>query len=428
MTARADVDVLVKELESQSWAVGTTVLADLSPCAATPHFPSAIRRFVRPLEDMMDDFYPQPSSLYEASQTWLTATGNVADTAEDLNRLRLEMWGLEGNLAQGIAETLIQVADDAHDVANWTKVVSQALELCVTIFESVRIAVCQALNLLAEYARTFGDVFFGSWPWEASKKADAVWAFAREVERAVEACATLLDQTLQAGRDLVRLLADLQRAIYRFHDEVERILGNVAGLIPEGEPPAIEVGTPAGDYGEIYYPPKVPFDGSDLRIDGDYPLGYHHSYDLGATDLSQEELMTMFQENFGRLFVPGQVGDHTQLNMHLTHEGQLIETSLMGTAIPKVTTGMIEVRQITADGFSIIAEEDHPEYPGEVAFRLTVENGRARLQVAGAYEDTVMGRHDFGVDTNTNQLYGVISNHAIWADMSHSIQDMLQYG
>lgn len=428
MTALLEVDAVVREIESQSWAAIATTQPALNPCSAVPHFPMPLKPFVRPLEQLMDEFMPQPGALYQASSDWEQATGDVADVGQDLKHLRAQLDHLEGDLAYAVFATLDDLVDASHSVANWTKVVSQALQLCVTIFESVRIVACQALDLLSDYAGTLGEVLFGSWPWEFDKKAEAIHRFAQEVERFVVACSTLADQALQAGRDLVRLLTDLYRALIPFHQELEGALGDVIAKIPGGTPPDVLPGTPRGAAGDIYYPSKVPYLGSDLRFDKDYDYGYQHSYDLGTTHLSQEELMAVFQQNFGQLFLPSRVGDNTQLNMRLTHEGQFIETSLFGTAIPEVTTGLIQVQQITSDGFVITAMEGHPEFPGEVAFRLTVEDGRARLQVTGAYRDTILGRHDLGADVNTNPAYSAIANYSIWSDMQHRIQDKLQYG
>ncbi len=428
MSAVDAADAVVQQIASNAWAAGATVGGSENACSATPYFPMVLRSFVRPLESLMDDFLPQPGALYRASSTWEQATGDVADVGEDLKQLRQQLGSLEGELAQALFLTLDRLAADSHFIANWTKVVSQALQLCVTIFESVRIVACQALDLLSDFASAIGDVLFGSWPWEIEKKWNVVRDFAREVESFVVACSTLANQALQAGRELVRLLTDFHRATFPFHQELENLLGGIAALIPGGTPPDVLPGTGPGSSGDIYHPSNTPYPGSDLRFEDDYDYGYQHSYDLGATDLSQEELMATFQENFGQLFLPSRVGDHTQLNMQLTHEDQLIETSLFGTAIPGVTTGTIRVQQITSDGFVIVAEEGHPEYPGEVAFRLTVDNGRARLQVTGAYDDTILGKHDFGAQINTNPAYAAISNYSIWSDMQHRIQDKLQYG
>ena len=114
--------------------------------------------------------------------------------------------------------------------------------------------------------------------------------------------------------------------------------------------------------------------------------------------------------------------------MQLSSTGQTINTSLFGLNIPGTTAGEITVQQITRDGFVIAASPGHPEYPGEVAFRITSENGHARLQVTGAYDDTILGAHDLGSQHDTNPAYAAISDYSIWSDMQGRLRDRLRYG
>ena len=430
MTALAVVDGIAARIDGGQWASGAPQRhagADL--CSSIPGFPGPLRPFVRPLEDMLELVTPDPAALYGASMAWEGTTGDIADAGETFRAVANAVDAqLSGLMAEATELVLRILAEAAHAVANWTKVVAQALQLCVTIFEVVRSLVCEALMLLGEFAGMVGEVLFGSWPWELGKKADAIREFTQDVDRFVSACGDAIDDVLQAARELVRLLTDLFRAIVPFHQEVDDALGAVIALVPGGTPPPVGPGSGSGPFGSQYNPSTTPYPGSDLQFENEYPLGYQHFYDLGATGLTTEQVNEIFRSEFGHLFIPSRVGDNTQLNMQLTDVGQQIETSLFGTAIPGVTTGDIRVQQITDDGFVIAAEPGHPEYPGEVAFRITSDGGRAQLEVTGVYSETILGRHDAGVPIDTNPPYAAISDLSIWADMQHRIEDRLRYG
>jgi len=136
----------------------------------------------------------------------------------------------------------------------------------------------------------------------------------------------------------------------------------------------------------------------------------------------------MLRSKFGHLFVPSRIGDDTQLNTQLTYVGQTVHTSLFGLNIPDVTAGAITVQQTASDGFVVAASKGHPEWPGEVAFRITNVDGRAQLQVTGAYNDTILGKDDGGLPIDTNPAYAEISDKSIWGDMAGRITDELRYG
>lgn len=90
---------------------------------------------------------------------------------------------------------------------------------------------------------------------------------------------------------------------------------------------------------------------------------------------------------------------------------------------------MTHVEQVTDAGFVIAADEDHPEYPGEVAFRLTRgADGNANLEVTGAYEQTILDRHDGGMLEESNPAYALISHTSIWEDMPYRFEERIRYG
>lgn len=430
MTSLAVIDGIADRIGGGQWAAGAPQRhAGSDLCSSIPGFPGPLKPFVRPLEELLELVTPDPGALYGASMAWEGETGDIADAgarfAAAANAVEAQ---LSGAGAEAVEAALRVLAVSSNAAANWTKVVAQSLQLCVTIFETVRTLVCEALSLLGEFADMVREVIFGSWPWELDKKADAIRDFVRDVDRFVAACSDAADNAMQAARELIRLLTDLFRALVPFHQSIEDAIGAVVAFVPGGTPPAVGPGSRTGPFDSQYNPSRTPYEGSDLQFDNSYPLGYQHSYELGPTSMTTKQLNEMFRNEFGHLFVPSRVGDNTQLNMQLTREGQPIETSLFGTAIPELTTGTIVATQIADDGFVIKAMEGHPEYPGEVAFRITSENGHARLQVTGAYDDTILGRHDGGLPIDTNPAYAAISDYSIWADMQHRIEDRLRYG
>lgn len=421
-------DSIAARIAGRSWATGApTRRINAGMCAEVPDFPGPLAWFVQPLEQILADATPEPASLYAASMTWERGCGDAADASQILRARANAAAAQSGRAAQALEEALREAADAAQSLSNWAKVAAQSLQFCVTFFEAVRDLACEALLLLSRLGDTIGEVVFGSAPWDVVAKANAIRDFADDVELFVRAVARAFDDALQAGRDLVRLLADLYRAVIPVHGIIDALLGAVLSAIPGGGTPAVSGGA-SGPFGDIYDVSGRPFPGSDLQFNASYDRGYLHTYDLGPTDLTQEQLMAMFQSEFGHLFLPSRVGDNSQINMQLTGPGQSIDTSLFGLDLRGITSGEITVAQVTADGFRIQAAEGHPEYPGEVAFHLTVENGRAQLQVAGAYDDTILGRHDLGADVETNPAYAFIADQSIWADMSSRIEDRLRYG
>lgn len=427
----AELVATTAELGSGGWAAGAPGSSGVpGGCANLPGFPGLLAAYVRPLEALLLEFSGDPAGVYQASMAWEGATGNLADAGTVLAALSARAESeLAGESADAITAALAQAAAIAAATGNATKVVAQQLQVCVTIFESVRSMICESLLLLSDFVKTAWEVLFGSWPWELERKAEAIAEFLVACDRFVGACADLARNALKAGQELVRLITDLARS--RFPQQtrwLESRIGELASLVTGGERPGVDPGATTGPFGSLYNPSDTPYPGSDLRFVDDYDLGYQHHYDLGETDLTTEQLNELFRGEFGHLFIPSRVGDNTQLNMELTGVGQTIRTSLFGTSIDGITSGDIVVQQVTSDGFVIAAKEGHPEYPGEVAFRITNTNGSAQLQVTGVYDETILGNHDMGLPIDSNPAYAVISDYSIWSDMQGRIRDRLRYG
>lgn len=424
-------DSLAAQIAGNGWASaasGGTGGANM--CTSPPSFVGPLATFVQPLLSLLDQVSGQPAAVYQASMRWESTTGDVASIRDALKAQANAVEGqLEGLTAEALALALKMVSSGAHSVSNWTKSVAQALQLCVTIFETVRSLVCEALLNLANFANTVVDVVFGSMPWELEKKAETIAKFTRSVQRFVNSCAAAMNNALKAARELVRLITDLFRAIVPFHAAIDAAIGQIVNSIPGGDPVSVAPGGERrGPNGSIENPSQTPYPGSELRFDREHERGYRHEYDLGETNYTTGQLNELFRNEFGHLFVPSRVGENSQLNAKLTHIDQEIQTSLFGTSIPAVTNGSIVVRQITADGFRVQALEGHPEYPGEVIFRITNDNGRARLEVSAAYEDTILGKHDLGVPVESNPAFAGIADVSIWSDMQGRIRDRLKYG
>ncbi|MCM3501606.1 hypothetical protein M3667_06900 [Microbacterium sp. P26] len=394
-------------------------------------FASVIARFVAPLEDLLEEVTGDPAGLYHASHTWEVYAGDVQQVSQlysdALRQIQGHVQGLTATVVEG---SLALFAAGTHSIADWSKVVSQALQLCVRAVEIMRSLVCSGFELLSSAAGVIGDVLFGSWPWELDEKAQAISDFADNCAVVIDEVVANIDRVLQALRELVRLLTDLYRAIVPFHQNLENLIGQLLETFPPGSIPGVG-GLPGlapndGTFGDIDNPGPEPYPGSDQRFRQDYPLGYQHEYDLGTTDMTTAELNQMLRDQFGHVFLPSREGDNSQLNMQLTGEGQTIKTSLFGMGIPGVTAGDIQVQQITDDGFVIAAQPGHPEYPGEVAFRLRNVDGRAVFEVTGAYDETILSGLGFGGDTNG--AYAGISDVSIWADMQYRLEDMINYG
>lgn len=426
--ALAEADALAAQIASNAWATG----APYEPAPFARHAPMQISPifaiYVWPLEQLLEEVKGNSAGLiYEASTRWQDATAFTADVYSALTAtsdlVRRQSAGLA---SEQLASVLAYISQVSHSTSNWTKVISQALQLCMRILETVQLVTHEALALLARYANSLGEVLL-TWPWEFEKRARIVHDFAQSAEQFVRVCGEAVGNTIQAIRELVRLLFDLYRALIPIHTEIEAAIGEVVAGIGGGETPEVEPGRPKGIFNDIYNTPVFPFPGSALELKS-RDRGYEHDYELGETNLSTEGLNELFRSEFGRLFLPSRVGDNTQLSIDSLAEGQVISTSLFGTSIPEVTAGEIVVKQLEPDGFVVETLEGHPEHPGEVAFRLTVEDGKARLQVTASYDDTILGKHDFGWQGETNPAFATISNVSVWSDMQHRIRDRLRYG
>lgn len=394
-------------------------------------FASEIMRFVQPLEQLLEQVTGDPAGLYQASHAWETYAGDVQSTSELYQRAVTQIGGQVQGLTAVVIEGALNVLSAAtHSIADWSKVMSQALQLCVRAVEIMRSLVCAGFELLSTVGGGIKDLLFGSWPWELDKKAQVIQDFADNCAQVVSEATSNIDRALQALREMLRLATDLYRAIIPFHQKLEDLLGALLEQFPPGTLLGPFGGLPGlippGELGDTYNPGPTPYPGSDHEIRGDYELGYSHQFDLGTTDMTTEQLNEMLRQEFGHVFLPSREGDNSQLNMQLTEEDQTIQTSLFGMGIPGVTAGDIIVQQITDDGFVIAAQPGHPEHPGEVAFRLRNVDGRGVFEVTGAYDSTIL--ETLGFPGNTNPAYAGISDVSIWADMQYRLEDMMNYG
>ncbi|WP_053352136.1 hypothetical protein [Leucobacter musarum] len=426
----APADAIAAQIASQSWAQGVSV-GSASATAAVPTVPAFLAPFIAPLTGLLDLVLAQPGEIYRVSIEWETGTGHLQEASDGLTRTAAALEnGQQGLFIDAIAAALRDAAAAAHSVADWGKVGAQALQVALRICEGLRALVMDALDLAGQFGQSLGDFVF-SWPWEIEKKAEAIFEFTRAVDDLVARCREQIDRVLQCFRDLLRLLLDLMRAMVPAHAQIEALLAVLFQYVPPGDAPVdVAPGQQGGGLGDIYNVSGHPYPGSDLEFEGEYDRGYTHEYDLGPTDLTTEELMARFSENFGHLFVPSRVGDNSQLNLSGLEEDQVIDASLLGVDIPGVTQGNILVTQVTEDGFVIRAMEGHPEEPGEVAFRITRdENGHARLQVTSGYDQTVLDRYDaLGILDETNPAYAGFVDASLWSDMASRIRDNLRYG
>jgi hypothetical protein len=97
--------------------------------------------------------------------------------------------------------------------------------------------------------------------------------------------------------------------------------------------------------------------------------------------------------------------------------------SALADAVPGTAFGLLGA---TNDGFVIAADQGHPEYPGEVAFRVRNVDGHATFEVSGAYDSTILNK--LGFSGATNSAYSGISDVSIWADMQYRLKDAINYG
>lgn len=397
-----------------------------------------LMQFVQPLEHLMEQVQGDPAGLYHASIAWETVAGDAENAYLVLDAAHRAMGEvMKGQFAQTTEQVLGLLALGARELSDWSKVTSQMLQLGVRVVEIMRSIVCEAFELVSSLTGVVGDVAFGSWPWEVDKKVAAINRFADNCNRIVQDVVKNLDRVLQALRELVRLLTDLYRAIIPFHQQLDALLGKLLETMPPGKllgPFAALPGLPSSSTGEVTDPGPTPFPGSDQTFLNPHPLGYQHEYDLGPSNLTTEQLNEMLRTRFGHLFLPSRTGDNSQINMQLSPDGrnpvtgkpQGIETSLFGMAVPGVTSGGIHVQQVTNDGFVIAADEGHPEYPGEVAFRIRNVDGHATFEVSGAYDSTILDK--LGFSGATNSAYSGISDVSIWADMQYRLKDAINYG
>lgn len=428
-----EADAAVRALAQGSWSDGLPAAGPggIDCGGGLRGLASEVMRHILPLEELMESAAGDPAGLYRGSHAWETYAGDAQTTSEILTRVLDQIRGqLQGLTAKVIEEVLAILAEAAHSLGNWSKVVSQVIQLCVRIVEIIRSLICAGFEMLASVSGSVTEFLFGSWPWEVDKKMQVIYDFAYNCEQVTTRVVSNVDRALQALREMVRLLTDLYRAVIPFHQQIENAIGALLQAFPPGQylgPLGNLPGmVPPGHLGDTYNPDRIPYPGSEHKFDREYDLGYSHTFDLGPTDMTTEQLNLMLQQEFGHVFLPSREGENSQLNMQLTGEDQIIKTSLFGMGIPGVTSGDIVVQQVTSDGFVIAAMEGHPEHPGEVAFRLRNVDGRGVFEVTGAYDATILDTLGFG--GNTNPAYAGISDVSIWADMQYRLEDMMNYG
>lgn len=392
---------------------------------------SVLMVFVRPLEELHEKVIGDPAGLYQASSDWEAYSGFVQSASETLDAALKSIEGkLEGLAAAAAEGVLWLLAAATHALSSWTKVVSQALRVAMRAVEIMRSLVCEGYELLASVAAAVGGLAFGTWPWEVEKKAQIIRDFAANCTKIIQSVLANIDRALQALRELVRLVTDLYRAVIPFHQAIEDAIGRLIEVFPPSDIPGIGqlpgLVPSDGRFNEIENPGLYPYPGSDLKFDREFPLGYHQQYDLGASDMTTEELNELLRSQFGHIFSPAQDGDNSQINGQLTGPGQIFHLSLFGMNIPGATGGDIEVLQVGEDGFVVAARPGHPEHPGQVAFRVHSVNGRAVLEVTGAFDETFLTK--FGFDGDTTGAYAGMTDQTVWSDMGNRLADMIRYG
>lgn len=426
----AYADGIATEIAGEGWAQqGPAPTVPLVECAPGGGF-GILDALLEPLYALVREVTADPAAIYQASIVWDTACGEIQTSSDSLLALSRSVAAEQsGRFIDRLVETINEVATELHSLAHWTKASSQALQVVMRMLQILHALACEALRILADTASLVGELLWGSWPWEWDKKAQAIEEFAADVERFVTELKSIFDRTLQCFRDLARLVLDLYRAVVDRHSELETWLGGMISRIPPNAPPEPAPGTRYGSSGDVYNPPRQPFDGSSLGFSEDYERGYHHTYDLGYTDMTDEEIFALFRENFGHVFVPSRVADNTQLNAELEGVGQEVDTSLFGLELPGITSGGIRVREVTSNGFAVEATEGHPEYPGEVLFQITrTDDGRASFEVAAGYNETILDKHDpIGLE-EANPYFAFITDKTVWSDMAYRIEDMASYG
>lgn len=428
-----DAEVAAEALASGAWQtqLPSAVRGGDGCGSGLTGFSAELAHFVQPLVQVHEMVSGDPGGLYHASYTWEVYAGDVQEVSIALSTTLGHLQGdVSGVTADVVENGLTVLSRGTHAIADWSKVVSQVLQTCVRVVEIMRSLVCAGYELLSSAAGAVSDILFGSFPWEIDRKMGALHEFADNCANVIDTVVSNVDRVLQLLRELVRLVLDLYRAVIPFHQWIEDQIGQALHTSPPGDLPGVSEAPmlvpKGGTFGDLYTPSKIPYPGSEQEFSRQFDFGYQHTYDLGPTTRTTEEMNEMLRVHFGHVFGPSRVGDNSQINSELSAAQQEIATSLMGLGIPGVTAGEIEVTQLTDDGFVVRAAEGHPEYPGEVAFRIRNADGHAIFEVTGAYDETILDKLHF--EGNTNATFALISDVAVWSDMKYRLKDMMNYG
>ena len=154
---------------------------------------------------------------------------------------------------------------------------------------------------------------------------------------------------------------------------VGRNNGNGAAYVQPSD--SNERGNGSGDYGRY----RV------VTARSSFAIGYDHSYNMGPTPLTPQQIFDQVRQHFGEVFPPAQNPKNPE-SLKLKNVGQNIYTQFGWGK------GDIDVIDINDSGYSIEADPGHPEYPGVVTFSFTrTADGDAVLTVSARYNKALGG-------------------------------------
>lgn len=116
------------------------------------------------------------------------------------------------------------------------------------------------------------------------------------------------------------------------------------------------------------------------HVDSTGTFRYTLHYDLGSTDLTPSEYMTMVERNFGTVFpITGRTAT-------LPGEGTNMDLRVGPAPFP------VYVSRKSPDGWMFRTRPGHPDYPGWISFKFSkTEGGRMRLTIRGYVPDYSLG-------------------------------------
>ncbi|MDQ1128828.1 hypothetical protein [Microbacterium sp. SORGH_AS_0888] len=110
-------------------------------------FASVIAQFVQPLEELLERVTGDPAGLYHASHTWEVYAGDVQAVSQIFTNTLAQIQGhVQGITAAVVEGSLRILAAATHSIADWSKVVSQALQLCVRAVRSCDLSCAAGLS------------------------------------------------------------------------------------------------------------------------------------------------------------------------------------------------------------------------------------------------------------------------------------------